>query len=109
MSAGTFDLMRRTQSAIGLSGDAIRSLPALVVSRDGPFGGGIGCALRRDRHQLAAAVLDGGVLELVVLPLGVERDARTGRDIVDDVGRTDPAGHRLRIAPAPPLVATCAT
>src|SRR6266567_7900277 len=100
MSAGTFDLMRRTQAAIGLSIDAMCSLPALVVGSDGPLGGGIGCALRRDRHQLAAAVLDGGVLELVVLPLGVERDARTGRDVLRDVGRADRVGQRLRIGRA---------
>src|SRR6267154_1646749 len=104
MSAGTFDLMRRTQAAIGPSGDAIRSLSALVVGSDGPLGGGIGCALRRDRYQLAAAVLDGGVLELVVLPLGVERDARTGRDVVGNVGCANSVGERLRIGRAGALV-----
>ena len=81
-----------------------RSSAALVVRAHRKFGLGVGGGLRRDRDQLAAAVLDGGVLQLVVLALGVELDAGTGADIVGDVGRADGVGERLRIGRARPLV-----
>ena len=54
--------------------------------------------------QLAAAVLDRAVLDLVVLALGVELDARADADIVGDVGLADGVGQRLRIGRAGALV-----
>src|SRR5690242_1650082 len=72
---------RRTASAY--------SLRALVVGLERPFDLGIGRRLRRHGDELAAAVLDRGALQLVVLTLGVEHDAGAGADIAGDAGLAD--------------------
>ena len=53
--------------------------------------------MRRHHHELAAAVLDRAVLDLVVLAFGIELDAGADADIVGDIGGADGVGQRLRI------------
>src|SRR5208282_6818855 len=69
-----------------------------------PFRFGVGGLLRRQSHQLAAAVLDGAVLDFLVLSLGVELDTRSDADIVGNVGGADGVGQRLRVGRAGALV-----
>src|SRR4051794_25708683 len=73
------------------------SLAAFVVWPHRPFGLGVGRPLRRHRDELAAAVLNGGVFQLNVLTLRIERDAWPSADIFRDVGRADGVGQGFRV------------
>src|SRR5258707_15475853 len=81
-----------------------RPSAAPVVWLHRQFGLGVGRRFRRDGEKLAAAILNRGVLELVVLALVVELNAGADADIVGDVGGADGVGERLRVARAGGLV-----
>src|SRR5262245_66293884 len=77
---------------------------ALVVGGQGPNHLGVCRGKRSDRDELAAAVLDSGVLQFVVLAFGVELDARTNADIFRNLRGTDGLGQGFRVAGAGPFV-----
>src|ERR1700678_3413653 len=74
--------------------------PAALVRRQRPFRLAGRRLRRRQRHELAAAVLERGATHLVVLALLVERDAGTDADIVGDVRGADGIRQRLRVGRA---------
>ena len=101
----------------GLTQAASRRLPAMRSARRPAIirawrQGGIGSQLgvrsatvaRQHDVGLPPRFWMAAVLELVVLALGVELDARTDADIVGDVGRADRVGERLRVGRAGALV-----
>ena len=71
---------------------------AAEVGWQWPLRFAVGNILWRHCHQPAAAVLNSGNPDLVVLTLGVELDARSDADIVGDVGGADGVGQRLGIS-----------
>src|SRR4051794_13723530 len=86
---GTHGHDTRDQAQIGTCGYGPRGrlwepprmraeLPALVVRLHGPFDLGIGCGFRRNSRRLAVAILNRRKLQLVVLALLVEQNARAG-------------------------------
>src|SRR5215813_14531402 len=80
-------LMARLRPLVRPERDQRASVSAAPVIRaHRQFGLGVRRGLWRDREELAAAVLNRGILELVVLTLVVELDAGTNAHIVGDVG-----------------------
>src|SRR5262245_8319047 len=77
---------------------------ALVVGAQGPLGFGVGSRLGCNGHELAAAVLDCGVLQSGVLALGVEADARADAHVVVDISGADGVGQCLGIGRTRTLV-----
>src|SRR5687767_5275376 len=106
MSAGTRAIRRASPGRLGSrSGMTILATSAaLVVGRQRPLQLSVGDGLRRHGDELAVAVLDRRVRQLVVLSLLVEADAWAGADIVGDVGGPDGVGQRLGVGGAGALV-----
>src|SRR5262249_8691949 len=92
------------RSALARAGALASFSGAPVVRLHRQFGLGVGGPFRRDREKLAAAILNRGVLELVVLALVVELDAGADGDIGGDMGGGDGVGGRLRLGRARTLV-----
>ena len=62
--------------------------PALFIGRHRQLWLCIGLSLRPNDSKLAGAILDGAILELVVLTFLVELDTGSHTDIVGNVSRT---------------------
>ena len=76
----------------------------ILIRRQRPLRLRVGRILRRQSHDLAADILHGAVLHLVVLSLGVELDAGSDAGIVGDVGGADRVGQRLGVGRTGTLV-----
>src|SRR5580704_1924630 len=77
---------------------------ATEIVRQRPRRSAVGNSRRRKGHKFAAAVLNCGNVELVVLSLAVEVNTRSDAGIVGDVGGADGLRQRFGIGGAGALV-----
>src|ERR1700722_12779673 len=75
-----------------------------LIRRHWPYRFAVRRLLRGDGNQLAATILDAAANNLVILTLGVERNARPDTGIVGDIGRAYRIGQRFRIGRTGTLV-----